>query len=178
MTSTDDLLDATEQEAAIDAQRALQHASIPTLLMCVAQISGDDRWLEPPFRPKRDNAFFADETGGLPAEAQEEVRRAAADLLEELEQGIRELPAVPDDARLARMLSICVGETVPDEYTELALEEMGLRDRGRTWRTEDGPDSARAFSVLIVGAGISGISTAIRLDELGIPYEIVERRDD
>ena len=51
----------------------LQHASIPTLIMCLAQITEDDRWLEEPFRPKRDTNLFADESGGLPADVQQAV---------------------------------------------------------------------------------------------------------
>ena len=75
---------------------ALREASIPTLLMCVAQLSGDPRWLEPPCRPQRDVSIFADPTGGLPAQVQQAVRDAAARLLDELARGERTLPALPD----------------------------------------------------------------------------------
>ena len=45
---------------------ALQDASMPTLLMCLFQITRDRSWLEDPFRPKRDISIFADPSGGLP----------------------------------------------------------------------------------------------------------------
>ena len=78
----------------------LQHASIPTLIMCLAQITGEDSWLAAPFLPKRDTNLFADESGGLPAAVQQTVRDAAERVLGEIERGIRKLPPPPKSSKI------------------------------------------------------------------------------
>jgi 4-hydroxyacetophenone monooxygenase len=114
-----------------DANRdaALHEASIPTLLMCVAQITRDPRWLEPPYLPQRDVSIFADPTGGLPEPVREEIREAAARVLDELAAGTRTLPPLPADDELVRMMSVCLGERVPPEYAPMVREEMGFAER-------------------------------------------------
>ena len=49
-----------------DLPSALGQASVPTLLLCLAQVTGDPRWFEERYRPRRDTNLFADESGGLP----------------------------------------------------------------------------------------------------------------
>ena len=71
---------------------AFAEASIPTLLMCLAQITGDEKWLREPYLPRRDTNLFHDETGGLPVDVQDEVRQAMATVLSELNAGTREVP--------------------------------------------------------------------------------------
>jgi 4-hydroxyacetophenone monooxygenase len=157
-------------------EAALEQASIPTLLMCVAQITGDARWLAPPFLPERDVSIFADPTGGLPEPVRAQIRAAAAQVLDELAAGTRTLPALPDDATLVDMMSVCLGERVPPEYAPMAREEMGFADRGVGWPGEP-PAAARreSFRTLVVGAGLSGVCAAWRLRALGLSVEIVEK---
>jgi len=154
---------------------ALRDASIPTLLMCVAQITGDPRWLEPPYRPQRDVSIFADPSGGLPESVQQSVRDAAAQVLDALARGERSLPPLPDDDALARMMSVCLGERVPAEYAPAVMEEMGFRERTVHWRSDPPPAARARLRTLVVGAGLSGLCAAFRLGELGLPFEIVEK---
>ncbi|HYF57699.1 MAG TPA: NAD(P)/FAD-dependent oxidoreductase [Burkholderiaceae bacterium] len=163
-----------------DARRAaaLEQASIPTLLMCVAQITGDPSWLEPPYRPQRDVSIFADPTGGLPEAVRRSVREAAARVLDELARGERALPPLPDDATLVRMMSVCLGERVPPEYARMAREEMGFADRDVRWDAPAPPSGVARMRTLVVGAGLSGVCAAWRLRELGVPVEIVEKNAD
>jgi 4-hydroxyacetophenone monooxygenase len=156
-------------------QAALREASVPTLLMCVAQITRDPRWLEPPFRPQRDVSIFADPTGGLPPAVQQQVRDAAAQVLDELASGRRVLPPLPADDELVTMMGVCLGERVPPEYAPMVREEMGFAERTVHWH--DPPPAARreAFRTLVVGAGLSGLCAAWRLRELGLPVEIVDK---
>jgi 4-hydroxyacetophenone monooxygenase len=163
--------------SAAERDAALEEASIPALLMCLAQITGDDTWLEEPFRPKRDISIFADPSGGLPEEIQQIVRANMAAVLDELASGTRELPALPDEARFTEMMNVCVGERVPAEYAGIALEEMGFRARALDWQA---PAAAvdEGFKVLVVGAGFSGICAGYHLIKMGIPFEILERNAD
>ena len=108
---------------------ALGEASVPTLLMCLAQITRDPRWLDDPFRPKRDISIFAERSGGLSEPAQQVVCEAIGEVLDELADGRRTLPPLPTADELSKMMSACVGEHVPREYTGMAMEEMGFATR-------------------------------------------------
>lgn len=152
----------------------LQHASIPTLVMCLAQITGDDAWLQEPFLPKRDTNLFADDSGGLSQELQQSVRDAMQRVLEEMERGERTPGTPPDADRFIRMMRVCVAEPVAQEYVPMMMEEMRFSDRDVHWR-DSRPDVASQFHVLVIGAGVSGICAAIKLDALGIPWTLVEK---
>ncbi len=157
---------------------ALQQASVPTLLMCLAQITQDPRWLQPPFQPKRDITIFAEVSGGLSPEAQQTVRDAMAQVLDELASGARTLPPLPADERMATMMSVCLGEPLPAEYLPMALEEMGFADRRLDWRAAPSPERLAHFKVLVIGAGFSGLCAAHRLQQLGIRFELIEKNTD
>lgn len=144
--------------------------------MCLAHITGDDRWLEEPYRPERDVNLFHDETGGLTPSVQAEVREAMAAVLDELESGLRPMPSVPDPDRMVRMMSTCVAEDVSPEYAPLMLEELGLVDRDVHWTTK--PAIPSGFRVLVIGAGFAGLCASIKLATLGIPHVVVEKNSD
>jgi 4-hydroxyacetophenone monooxygenase len=163
-----------------DIQRddALRQASVPTLLMCLAQITRDPRWLQEPFLPKRDISIFAEPTGGLSEQAQQTVRESLATVLDELASGQRSLPPLPTEAELVEMMSVCLGERVPPEYAPMAMEEMGFRDRTLAWRKP--PPAARlaTFRVLVIGAGFTGLCAAYRLKQMGFAFEVVEKNPE
>jgi 4-hydroxyacetophenone monooxygenase len=163
-----------------DIQRddALRQASVPTLLMCLAQITRDPRWLQEPFLPKRDISIFAEPTGGLSEQAQQTVRDSLATVLDELASGQRSLPPLPTEAELVEMMSVCLGERVPSEYAPMAMEEMGFRDRTLAWRKP--PPAARlaTFRVLVIGAGFTGLCAAYRLKQMGFAFEVVEKNPE
>ncbi|HEX4107281.1 MAG TPA: NAD(P)/FAD-dependent oxidoreductase [Solirubrobacteraceae bacterium] len=154
-------------------QRALADADVPILLMVLVHLTGERRWVEPPYRPQRDTRIFADESGGLPADVQDEVRAAALDVLAAIERG--EQGAELDEPLLAEMMSACVGESVPPEYVAVLLEEMGLREPPPMPRVDAREEE---FRVLIIGAGVSGICAAVRLQQAGIPFTVVEKNDE
>ena len=157
---------------------ALREASVPTLLMCLAQITGENHWLQEPFLPRRDISIFAEPTGGLSTEAQQAIRSALSRVLDELSSGARQLPPLPDDARMVRMMGVCLGERLPDEYLQLALEEMGFRDRRLDWRAQPAPERLAGFRVLVIGAGFSGLCAAYRFKQMGIAFDVVEKNAD
>lgn len=157
---------------------ALQQASVPTLLMCLAQITRDPRWLQEPFLPKRDISIFAEPSGGLAPQAQQVIRDALAEVLDELASGARTLPPVPADDDMVNLMSVCLGERVPPEYVPMAMEEMGFRDRRLDWRAAPPADRLASFKVLVVGAGFSGMCAGYRLKQMGIGFEIVEKSAD
>ncbi len=157
-----------------DLRGALDQASVPTLLLCLAHVTGDPRWFEERYRPRRDTNLFADESGGLEPEVQEEIKAAVVEMVARAGSGDLVVPPPPDEATMVELMRLCVAEEVPPEYAANALEDLGLQDRDVHW-TSGRPAAADALRVLIVGAGVSGLAAAVKLDGLGIDFEIVER---
>jgi 4-hydroxyacetophenone monooxygenase len=153
---------------------ALQFANIPVLLMILTQLTGDMAWLAPPYAPTRTRGMDDNDTGGLPADLQAIVRAAALRAMLDARR-CATTPDAPDETVMATMMSACMGEPVPAEYSALMLEELGQRSREPEW--DQVPDAARlaAFRVLIVGAGVSGLCAAINLQRLGIRYTVLEK---
>jgi len=155
--------------------KALQDADYRVLLMVVFHLSGDRKWLRAPYLPRRDVNLIADEDSGLSEELRADIRNAAIQLLADT----RSRPAISDPGNdlMRDMMSVCIAESVPQEYAPMMREELGFVDRQPGWSTTR-PDLADNFPVLIVGAGESGIVMAANLQKLGIPFQIVEKNEN
>src|SRR5262245_46615349 len=155
--------------------RALESASIPTLMMSMIHVTGDASLLRGPIRPQR--AVMGEVQGGLSTEDRAEVRRQALAVLRAYRDGGCKLPPPPSLETVREMMSFMVGEPVSDEYAPMMLEEMeldGVDVRGQRW--DDVPEARRSdFHVLVIGAGMSGILAAIRLEQAGLPYTVIEK---
>jgi 4-hydroxyacetophenone monooxygenase len=150
---------------------ALEHANIPTLLMVLAQLTGDDAWLAEPYRPKRGKPLDDNDSGGLAPETQAEIRQRAFEAILAYRSGTV-VPVLLTPDRVAQMLAVSFDEMVPAEYGPMLSEELGVLSR-------DVPvPSAPAggdFRILIIGAGLSGLAMAIKLKAAGIAYTIIEK---
>ena len=51
----------------LDLSSAIAEADIRCLLMVLVHMTGDERWLEPPYKPKRDVRLIPDPDAGVPA---------------------------------------------------------------------------------------------------------------
>ena len=88
--------------------------------------------------------------------------------------------AAVDDATLRHLFAFLIGQPVSDEYLDFLREELGVAGedvRAPTWHKDD-IDADRPFSVVIVGAGMSGLAAAHRLHQAGVPYVILEKNND
>ena len=56
---------------------AVELANIPTLLALLVQMTGELRWLDPPYQPTRNRGLGDNDDGGLPDTVQDEIRAAA-----------------------------------------------------------------------------------------------------
>ncbi|MDT5284178.1 MAG: 4-hydroxyacetophenone monooxygenase [Mycobacterium sp.] len=154
------------------ARRAVGAADMRALLMMLFHHTGDRYWLSERFRPVRDIRLIAPEDAGLPADVQDEIRDAAGAVL--TGTGDPVVPQ-PDDVLFLEMMRIALGESVPSEYLPMMREQMGLTSLlGDEGRRESVP-AADSPTVLIVGAGESGIVLGAILNDLGVDYRIVER---
>lgn len=154
-------------------REAVQIANVPTLLVLLAQLTDDDRWLRAPYRPSKPRGNDDNDSGGLPPEVQDEVRAAAlAAFLDARERGVRSARHVADDPdRLVELLGAAMGgEEIPSEYGPMIAATLApdtSQARRRDWRGR---------SAVIIGAGISGLAAAMQLDRLGLPYVVVDRQ--
>ncbi len=144
---------------------AVGEADMRVLVMCLYQITGDRKWLAEPYRPRRDVRLIAPEDAGFPDHVADEIRAATVDAF-----GHEPAIADPGDELMIEMMSACLGEPVGDEYAPMMREEMGFVSRDVEW-----PKAAEQPSILVVGAGASGIIMGARLDRMGLDYDIVER---
>lgn len=151
---------------------ALRDVSIPTLVMSLVHMSGDQSLIRGPLRPA--GLFLNEVQGYLSEEDKAAVRALALPIIADYrDRGCPE-PAPIGPELLHEMMQWLVCEPVPPEYVPMLLEEMELD--GRDARAVPPPDPARAdFPVLVIGCGESGLLAGIRLKEAGIPFTIVER---
>lgn len=172
MSDVDGRSGASDRAGAEQLRSALEVANIPTLLLVLANLTGDERWLNEPYRPRRGAPLSDNDTGGLPEPVQREVRDAAYHAILAHEQGELDPAPIAVD-RIAGMLSVTLGEDVPAEYGELLAEELGLVSRD-----VDIPAPPEGFRVVIIGAGMSGICMAAKLETAGIDYVVLEKDPD
>lgn len=155
----------------------LEHASIATLMMAIVHLTGDASILDGPMRPQK--PLPGEHDGALSDDQKAAVRAIALDALRAYRDRGCTLPPLPAPETLRAMMSFMVGEEVPDEYVPMFLEEMALEDgdaRDLDWSAVPAERRA-AFHVAIIGAGMSGLLAAIRLEQAGVPYVVLEKND-
>lgn len=153
----------------------LEDVSVPTLLLSCVHMSGDASILDGPLRPQ--GLFLNEYQGYMSEEDQAAARAFALDVVRDWrDRGCPE-PEPLDRDLIHRMMDWLVCEAVPDEYVEMLLEEMEL-DGGDARAVEPPePEAAAALPVVIIGCGMSGLLAAIRLQEAGFPYVVVEKNE-
>jgi 4-hydroxyacetophenone monooxygenase len=171
-----DLEPIVEDDAAIRA--ALDDVDVPPLLATVAQITGDHTVLREHLRPKPD--ALLDPAVGLTILEQAEARDLAAAALVTWRDAGCPAPEPLALADLEAIIEFLVGDDAASEYLTLLEEELALDGEDRrapTWHKDDvAPE--RDFRVAVVGAGMSGIVAAHRLQQAGVPFVIFEKNPD
>ncbi len=163
------------RKATLDVRRlgeALRCAHLPTAVAVLFQLTGDRRWLAPPYRPRRSRGLEVDNAGGLSETAQQQVRDALRDAVLAWVDGAPVAVPEPRGEALVELLGVAMGEPVPDEY-EPVMAEM-LTPPAAT-APEPGADGLTA---LVIGAGVSGMNAAIRLRALGVTVTVLEKNDE
>jgi len=156
---------------------ALTDCELAPLLPAVAHLTGDHSLLRDDLRPA---------PGGFmqPPSLNEEQQAAVVDTafaaLTRWRDAGRPPAPVTSEADLVRLMEFAIGESVDPMYLGLLEEELepgGVDLRAPQWHKRDlAPD--RAFTVAIIGAGMSGLLTAHRLQQAGVDFVIVEKNDD
>lgn len=158
-------------------RRALDEAHLPTLLPALAHLTGREDILEDGLRPKATaQVTGAAPQGGMDEEQQRRARRIAEEVITDwADRGCPE-GAPADDAQLRRIMQFLTG-TVEAAYVPLLRHQLGLEAGTASTRAEHGtfPDD---LSVVVVGAGMSGIAAAYHLKRSGIPFQVLERHEE
>lgn len=144
------------------------------LLMSLVHLTGDTTWLEPPFTPARDVNLIADPHAGLDSDARARIREAIIGLIADGAP----TPEItdPGDELMLRMMRVCLGEQVAEEYALMMREDLGFT--GRDVDAPTLPNDSDEPIVAIVGAGVSGLALGAVLTRLGVPYVIIEKSTD
>jgi 4-hydroxyacetophenone monooxygenase len=156
-----------------ELRQALAEVSLPTLLMVYVHLSRDAAMLDR-FAP-----FIHPAMSGQPTVIPEaDAAALRASLLEALT-----VPGAASDAPLPhalmqKMMTVCVGEPVEDEFVPLLLDQMGLELPRPRRENPERPMPPADFRVLVIGAGLSGIAAGIKLGEAGYSYVIIEKNPD
>ncbi|AII05631.1 monooxygenase [Rhodococcus opacus] len=162
-----------------EIRTAVARANVPSLLMVVFQTTGDEKWLAAPYRPTRGKGLGDHDSGGLDEPIQDEIREAAVKAILDLQNGA--LPAVetPSPELTVRMISVCTGEEVGEEYGPMLSLELARR------AAPDAPslalepvDAPEGYSVVVIGTGVAGIAAAQQLENMGIDYVILEKQPE
>ncbi len=156
----------------------VRKGALVPLLAALAQITGDLSLLDDDLRPDPDR--IREPQGGLSGEQRARARRAIATALREWDARGRPVAPHIDAAELRHIMEFVIGEPVSDAYFELLVEELGATGedaRAPTWRKEQ-LDPERDLRVVVIGAGMSGLLAAHRLQQAGIDYVVVEKNAD
>src|ERR1051326_3320354 len=159
-------------------EAALAEAHIPSLMAALVHLTGDARLLTEEKRPVYD--FFGDGQGNVKPEVQAQIRAAARRAYIEYACG-KKLPRPPSRDTIRRMMDFVAGAQIPERYVPFLMEELGIAvedTRVPRWDSPKLKDAAAKMKVVIVGAGLSGLLSGIRLQQAGVPFEILEKNDD
>ena len=159
-----------------DLEEYLEDAHLPTLLPALAYITGDLTLLRDEFRPNHEATPLGFPVqGGLSAEVQARARTAALTAIRTLLEDLDSETGAASSIDVRQIMEYMLG-SIGDDYYPLLVHELGLLTDSDVpaWnKSELAPE--RPFAVAIIGAGMSGIAAAYRLQQAGVPFVILER---
>ncbi|MGX1163664.1 4-hydroxyacetophenone monooxygenase [Arthrobacter sp. SLBN-100] len=158
---------------------ALEDADLPSLIPALAHLTGDMSLIHrEELRPKIhvEGAALAPQ-GGLSIEEQQLARELAAQSIKMHRNSESASERTDEIDQLRQLIRFITGE-VAEDYESLLLHELGLGESTAPPASPVPVDIPEDFSVMIIGAGMSGLLAAHRLHASGIPTIIVERNTD
>jgi 4-hydroxyacetophenone monooxygenase len=180
------VLDEAQQRAPLDWQNrqlpmadtpelraALAEANVQTLLMVYVHLTHDEAMLDV-FRNYIRPPFAMPGTD-IPAEYQEELR-------EKLLGALTVAGAAKDTPLplplMQRMMSVGVGEPVEDEFLPLLMDQIGFEQPVPRREIAGRTPAPAGFKVLVIGAGLTGLAAAIKLEEAGYDHVLIEKNPE
>lgn len=169
------LAEATESTIA----EALEQAVVPPLLPALAALTGDSSLLRSDLSPQ--GLTMVDAQGGLAPEQLEEARSLALEAISSWRRDGAPQPTPTTEDALRAMIGFLVEESAVEEALPLFTEELALTGddlRAPDWHFADlDLPAGTEFRVAVIGAGMSGLLAAHRLEQAGIDFVIFEKND-
>ncbi len=169
-----DIQPIVEDDEALAAILADPEADLPPLLPTLAYLTGDLSLLEPGLRP--DPELTLEEQAGWTPDQLQRCRDIALPVLARFrDEG---LPSHdPTTEQLQAIMCWITGVDLDGSYVPMLTEELaanGTDPRAPDWHKDAlAPDAQ--MTVVIVGAGMSGILAAHRLQQAGVDYVVFEK---
>jgi 4-hydroxyacetophenone monooxygenase len=166
----------TGSDAEIKA--ALDDAHLPSLAAALVHLTGDTSIITGDIKPVYD--FFGDGQGGLTPEQQTRVKTLAFEALKKY-RDTGQLAPTPSADTVHKLMSFVAGAEIPERYIGFLTEELSLEGEDAKFPSlakTVSENTKKNFRTLIVGAGMSGLLAAIRLQQAGIPFVIVDKNKD
>ena len=156
---------------------SLEHADISALMCTLVHLTGDMGVIRGDIRPKVEPLNPDD---GLTEDQRSWVKHRAFEAIVAHRDDPQDF-YVPDYDEIRELLNFLADEEVSNDYVEFLVEELGMHGEDPFSQPEimGVPEDVRSeYKVLIIGAGMSGILAAIRLQEAGIGFEVIEKNSD
>jgi 4-hydroxyacetophenone monooxygenase len=151
---------------------AMAAANVNTLLMVYVHLTRDEAFLD-------QVAPFVRHPYVGPTEIPAELEQALHARLFTALTADAALPALPlPRALMQKMMSIGVGEPVADEFVSLMMEQAGFEQPVARRDAPSRPKPPAGFKVAVIGAGMIGITAAIKLEEAGYEFEVFEKNHE
>lgn len=156
-------------------QSIVDDASLPALLATLAFLLDDDAYISPELQLPPFAGGFAPAQGGMSAEQQELARTLVVEGLRRLQQLDQLATPKASTSRLWELLRFFAGDVEAD-HGQMLVEELSIDDAESWSKDEIAP--ARDFFVVVIGAGVSGLAMARKLELADVPYVVLERNPD
>jgi 4-hydroxyacetophenone monooxygenase len=173
LTELDRVRPIDASDAEIEA--AIAEADLPALLAALAILTNDDRFITDDLQPSPfQMGASIKPQGGMSADVQTRARRLATQAIIAYRDMGSPQPdlSAPLLERAMRFLAQGAGE----EYLPLLRHELGLpQDMGAPDWHKDTSAPDREFRVAVIGAGLSGVAAAHRLEQAGVAYTVFEK---
>ncbi len=150
-------------------------AEVHPLLCAVAHLTGDFSLLREDLAPDQSQLLVPGR--GLVPEQEAQARTLAARAL--ARRGPPTPPVALGEDQVRRLFDFLVGPSSTPPWSAFLTEELalvGTDPRAPSWNLQRaGP--GRSFTCAVIGAGISGLAVAHRLQQAGIPLTVFEKND-
>ncbi|MFN3584668.1 NAD(P)-binding domain-containing protein [Phenylobacterium sp.] len=166
-------------DARADLDEILKDAHLPALMAALVHMTGDTGWIRAEWAPTY-NPFERTDIG-LSEEVQARIKQEAKAAIQAHLDGRPVQLREPDAGTLRRMIDFVAGAPIPEGYADFLTDELALAGKSSKDPQFDQPrlkEAARKLNVLVIGAGMSGLLTGIRLSQAGVPFEIVDKNPD
>lgn len=166
----------TDRRAEIEA--AIKDSHLPALMCALAHLTGNVDHLKKEWRP---SYMPMSREIGVPQAEQDKMIAFALDLIEAYLDGKIQPRADLPEPQVRQLMDYITGVDIPANYVDYLADELALGgecSKDPHWEAPELKAFASKARVLVVGAGMSGLLTAIRLGQAGISYTVIEKNAD